>query len=207
MSWTTLLDLLVFGLPGERPGGLVLTVLAFFGAAGGGFVLGAVYAVTCVALPSTAWVLMAGTALLRGIPPILLIFALAHLPMFSPVIAGIAGLVLYSFSHSGETTRAYLAIYPRPLADAVRVIGFHPIIDWPVLRLGWSLRQSMPALTTHWISLLKDTGALVILAIGELTTTAKLISEIDGQRCNVDNRTWDGGSALYTGLDCVVGYS
>jgi ABC-type amino acid transport system permease subunit len=177
MSWVTLLDLLVFGLPGERPGGLMLTVLAFLGAAGGGFVLGGLYAVACVAMPSTSWALMAGATLFRGVPPILLVFALAHLSVFSPVVAGIAGLVLYSFSHTGETLRAYLVIYPRPLADAARVAGFHPIVDWPFLRLGWSVRQGMSALTTHWISLLKDTGALVILGIGELSTTAKLISE------------------------------
>jgi len=33
------------------------------------------------------------------------------------------------------------------------------------------------ALGTHWVSLLKDTGALTVLGIGELTTVARLLSE------------------------------
>jgi len=35
-------------------------------------------------------------------------------------------------------------------------------------------------ITTHWISLLKDTGALVVLGIGELTTVAKVLSQAPG---------------------------
>ena len=38
--------------------------------------------------------------------------------------------------------------------------------------------EGRSALITHWVSLLKDTGALVVLGIGELTTTTKMLSEI-----------------------------
>jgi ABC-type amino acid transport system permease subunit len=41
----------------------------------------------------------------------------------------------------------------------------------------WTVRRSLDALGTHWISLLKDTGALTVLGIGELTTVARLLSE------------------------------
>lgn len=177
MSWTTLLEVLVLGLPGQRPGGLVLTVLAFLGAALGGLALGIVYALACVAARAAAWPLMVINTCLRGLPPMLLVFALAHLPAFSPAEAGAAGLALYSLSHTGEALRAYLAVYPRPLAEAARVMGVHPLMDWLVLRLGWSLRQALPVLATHWVSLLKDTGALVVVGVGELTTVAKLVAE------------------------------
>jgi ABC-type amino acid transport system permease subunit len=43
--------------------------------------------------------------------------------------------------------------------------------------MPWMLWRSWTALITHWVSLLKDTGALVVLGIGELTTTAKVLSE------------------------------
>jgi ABC-type amino acid transport system permease subunit len=38
------------------------------------------------------------------------------------------------------------------------------------------LSSSLDTLATHWISLLKDTGALVVLGIGELTTVASTLS-------------------------------
>jgi ABC-type amino acid transport system permease subunit len=49
-----------------------------------------------------------------------------------------------------------------------------------MLRIPWTLRRSLDALGTHWISLLKDTGALTVLGIGELTTVARLLSERTG---------------------------
>jgi ABC-type arginine transport system permease subunit len=45
-----------------------------------------------------------------------------------------------------------------------------------LLRLPWTLTHSMDALATHWISLLKDTGALTVLGIGELTSVATTLS-------------------------------
>jgi ABC-type amino acid transport system permease subunit len=177
MSWSVLLENLVLGLPGERPGGLVLSVLAFLAAAVGGAAVAALYAAVCVAYRFISWPLMVAATLIRGVPPILLVFALVHVPSFSPPLAGVLGLTLYSFSHVGEAIRAYLVVYPRQLSDASRVTGLHPFMDWLLFRLPWAMRRSLPALATHWISLLKDTGALVVLGVAELTTTAKLISE------------------------------
>ena len=41
------------------------------------------------------------------------------------------------------------------------------------LRAQWTFLRSMDALGTHAISLLKDTGALTIVGIAELTTIAR----------------------------------
>ena len=177
MSWAVLSESLILGLPGERPGGLALSVLAFLAAAVAGLAMGALYAVVCVSSRLASSPLMMAAAVIRGIPPIVIVFALIHVPSFSALSGGLLGLALYSFSHVGETMRAYLMVYPQPLADAARTTGLHPFLDWTYFRLPWALRRSLPALTTHWISLLKDTGALVVLGVAELTTTAKLISE------------------------------
>jgi len=41
---------LLIGLPGDRPGGLVLTLVCFFASGAGALMVGFVYAVICVAL-------------------------------------------------------------------------------------------------------------------------------------------------------------
>lgn len=177
---TTLLDtvgLLLLGLPDQRPGGLVLTVLLFLAAGGAAVLLGLLYATAATALPPAALSLQAATAVLRGVPPLLLVFILVHLAPASTMLAGMLALALYSFSHTGEILRSYVAAYPSALSAQARIMGVAPWREWLTLRLPWALWRGLPALLTHWASLLKDTGALVVVGIGELTTVAKLLSE------------------------------
>lgn len=168
---------LLVGLPGQRPGGLVLTVLVAVGSAACAVLLGMAYASVCVMAPRASLVLQGVLALLRGVPLILLIFALAQTSSVSLALAGFTGLVLYSLSHVGETLRSFLASHPQVLDDQARLLGFGPLRRLVLLRLPWTFRRSLDALATHWISLLKDTGALVVLGIGELTTVTKILSE------------------------------
>jgi polar amino acid transport system permease protein len=168
---------LLVGLPGQRPGGLVLTVIVAVGSAACAVVLGMAYASVCVLAPRASLVLQAGLALLRGIPLILLIFALAQTTSVDLPLAGFIGLVLYSLCHVGETLRSFLASHPRALDDQARLLGLGPLRRLLMLRLPWTFRRSLDALATHWISLLKDTGALVVLGVGELTTVSKILSE------------------------------
>lgn len=172
-----MIEHLLIGLPGERPGGLVLTVALFAGSAGGAVALGYVYAALNVVYPRAALAMQGVTAILRGVPLLLLAFLLVNLPGLSARSAGLLALVLYSFSHSGEILRGFLAAYPRPLAEQARIMGVAWARDWLELRLRWTFKRALPALLTHWVSLLKDTGALVVLGIGELTTVVKLLGE------------------------------
>ena len=171
---------LLLGLPGQRPGGLVLTVLYFAGAGSGALVVGLTYAMVGVAWPWASLPLQAGSALLRGIPPLLLLFLLAEVSDLTTGGAGLVALLLYSFSHVGEIFRAFLASYPHHLSEQARLMGIGPIGEWIGLRAPWTLWRAWDGITTHWISLLKDTGALVVLGIGELTTVAKVLSEAPG---------------------------
>ncbi len=168
---------LLFGLPGERPGGLVLTVLYFVASGLGALMLGFAYAAVGVMLPWGSLPLQAASALLRGIPLLLLVFLLAHVPWLTTGGAGLAALLIYSFSHVGESLRSFLASYPRYLSEQARLMGIGPAREFLRLRMPWTLWRAWGALLTHWVSLLKDTGALVVLGIGELTTSAKVLSE------------------------------
>jgi ABC-type amino acid transport system permease subunit len=171
-------DLLI-GLPNDRPGGLALTTLIFIVAAAGALAAGFLYATVCVSLPRASLPLQAGSAALRGVPVLLLVFLAAQLTAWPLLAAGLAALVVYSFSHVGEILRSFLAAYPAQYADQARVMGLGPVREWIQLRAPRTLGYALSALATHWISLLKDTGALIVLGIGELATVAKVQSERD----------------------------
>lgn len=168
---------LILGLPGQRPGGLFLTVLLTAAAATSGLALGLLYATICVHLPRLSLTLQAALAVLRGVPLLLLVFAVAQLTSLPLAVCGLAALIMYSLCHVGETLRGYLAAYPRPLREQSRVLCLGWVREWAVLRLPWTMRRSLDALATHWIDMLKDTGALTVLSIGELTTVARVLSE------------------------------
>jgi ABC-type amino acid transport system permease subunit len=170
---------LLIGFPNDRPGGLLLTLVVFLASAAGAVAVGFLYATVCVTLPRASIPLQAGAAALRGVPVLLLVFFAAQLTAFPLVLAGLAALVLYSFSHVGEILRSFLAAYPVHCAQQARVMGLGPVREWLQLRAPRTLGYALGALATHWISLLKDTGALVVLGIGELTTVAKVLSESD----------------------------
>jgi ABC-type amino acid transport system permease subunit len=171
-----IVDLLI-GLPEQRPGGLLLSVLSAIAAAACAVLAGILYATICAAAPKVTIGLQAALALLRGIPLLLLVFVLGQTTSLSLPATGFAALTLYSLSHVGETLRSFLATYPRPMREQARVMTISPVREWLTLRVPWTLRRSLDALGTHWISLLKDTGALTVLGIGELTTVARLLSE------------------------------
>jgi polar amino acid transport system permease protein len=171
-----IVDLLI-GLPDQRPGGLLLSILTAVAAGLCAVLVGLGYATVCVWAPRLTLALQAPLALLRGIPLLLLVFLLAQATTLPLVTAGFVAVFLYSLSHVGETLRAYLGAYPRALRDQARVLAVPPVREWVALRVPWTVRRSLDALGTHWISLLKDTGALTVLGIGELTTVARLLGE------------------------------
>jgi polar amino acid transport system permease protein len=171
-----IVDMLI-GLPAQRPGGILLTVLMGVGAASGALLLGIVYATVCVRVPWLSLGLQVPLAVARGIPLILLIFAIGQLTTLPLIVTGYLALLLYSLCHVGETLRGFMTSYPRALSDQARVLGYSRLRDWALLRLPWTLRTSLDALATHWISLIKDTGALTVLGIGELTTVASTLSQ------------------------------
>jgi polar amino acid transport system permease protein len=168
---------LLFGLPNARPGGLVLTVLFFLGAALVAMLAGFAYGALCVVFPRASLPLQGASAVLRGVPLLLLMFLLAQASGLGVGAAGLLALILYSFAYAGEIIRAFLRSYPVSLANQARIMGLGRVREWLQLRVPWTLGKALDALGTHWISLLKDTGALVVLGIAELTSVAKVLSE------------------------------
>ena len=175
---------LLIGLPDQRPGGLLLSVLSAVVAGGLALLVGMLYATACVAAPRLTLSVQGGLALLRGVPLLILVFALAQTTTLPLLVSGFVALFLYSVSHVGEALRSYLASYPTALREQARLLGVSRGREWLTFRIPWTLRRSLDALGTHWVSLLKDTGALTVLGIGELTTVARMLSE------RTDTRGW-----------------
>ena len=168
---------LLFGLPNSRPGGLVLTVLFFVGAAVCAVAAGFAYGALCLVFPRASVPFQGMAALLRGVPLLLMLFFLVQTSTLPVALVGLVALILYSSSYVGEILRSFLVSYPKPVAQQAQVMGMGPLREWVQLRVPWVLASALEALGTHWISLLKDTGALVVLGIGELTTVARVLSE------------------------------
>ena len=175
---------LLFGFPGQRPGGLMLTLLLAIGSAFCALLLGAAYAIVCIQAPILGTLLQGALALVRGVPLLLLAFGLAQTTALPLLGAGFLALLVYSSCHVGETLRSFLLAYPTAARDQAQIFAMNPVRELVVFRLPWALRRSLEALGTHWISLLKDTGALTVLGIGELTTEAHVLSE------QADTRSW-----------------
>lgn len=189
--WTNLL----IGLPGHRPGGLALSLLLGVGSAAVSLLVGFGYATVCVGLPRASLPLQGAMAFVRGIPLLVLVFMAGAGTPLPLVVAGFVALCLYSVCHVGEILRGFLGSYPGLLRDQARLTGLSVPAEWIILRAPWALRRSLAALGTHWISLYKDTGALTVLAIGELTTIVQLLSQ------TVSTERWLGilarAAALY----------
>lgn len=168
---------LLIGFPGQRPGGLLLTLMLAVGAGACAVLLGACYAVICVQVPTLGLILQCALAVVRGVPLLLLAFALGQATTLPLVAAGFLALVAYSTSHVGETLRSFLRAYPVSSRDQARIFAISRTRELVAFRLPWAFRRALDALGTHWISLLKDTGALTVLGIAELTTEAHSLSE------------------------------
>jgi ABC-type amino acid transport system permease subunit len=197
---------LLLGLPGDRPGGIMLTVVAAVVAGWLALLVGFLYATVCVKLPRASLPLQASSAFIRGVPLLLLIFFLAQMVPAASLVAGLAGLALYSFSHVGEILRSFLGAYPKHLSEQARVTGVGPVEELFRLRVPWTFGRSLDAIGTHWVSLFKDTGALVVLGVGELTTVAKVLSEgPEGFDRWAQILAWAGGLYLVATLSLIGG--
>lgn len=164
---------MLVGFPDQRPGGLLLSGAFAVMAFGGAVIVGYGYAIVCGVLPRVSLALQGVLAALRGIPLLLLIFFVAQTTTLPLVGAGGLAILIYAVSHIGEVLRSYRTAYPSVLAEQSRVLGMSRVREEISLRAQWTFLRSMDALGTHAISLLKDTGALTIVGIAELTTIAR----------------------------------
>lgn len=175
---------LLFGFPGHRPGGLVLSILLALTAIGIAFLI-AIIMGSAFESRHRALNLLAGlyVQLFRGIPLILLLLLVHQLLGFgrrhglplTPLVSALVALVLYSSAYQAEIVRAGLVAVPERLVESARLLGSDKRQTYRLIKLRYALFVMMPAFTGQAISLFKDTSVVVILGVAELMTVARIV--------------------------------
>lgn len=174
---------LLFGYPGNRPGGLLMSVLLALGGVGVGFVV----AVVVGGVLDSRFGLVRGFAkayvhIFRSVPLILLLLLVHQLlaggRLFgfesTPVVSALVALVLYSSSYQADIIRSGLRAVPDRVVEDARLMGASRLQVYGLVKLTFSLRVMQPALTGQAITVFKDTSVVVILGVADLTTNARL---------------------------------
>lgn len=174
---------LLFGFPGQRPGGLTLSLfLAVLGIATGFLVAMVVAAGRESRLWLVRWLARGYVEIFRGIPLILLLLLIYQVIggqrfglNLSPRFAAVVTLALYSGAYQTEILRAGLKAVPSQLIDSARLMGSTPWQLYRLIRLRYAFRVMLPAFTGQAISLFKDTSVVIIIGVGELMTVARSV--------------------------------
>ncbi len=174
---------LLFGFPGQRPGGLILSLLLAVIAIALGFLLAMVVAAGRESRwRLIRWLSRGYVEIFRGIPLILLLVLLYQVVggqrfglNMSPRIAAVITLALYSGAYQTEILRAGLKTIPNQLVDSARLMGSTSWQLYYIVRLRYAFRIMLPAFTGQAISLFKDTSVVIIIGVGELMTVARSV--------------------------------
>lgn len=179
--WEKLPSLLI-GFPGQRPGGLLLSILL----AAAAILLGFGLAILVSRAGSARWAALRWLSLgyvevFRGVPLILLL-VLVHQGIggqrfglnWSPRTSALVTLTLYTSAYQAEILRAGVSRTPEPLIAAARLMGSSGWQVYWLVKLRYALQIMLPALTGQAISLFKDTSVVVVIGVADLMTSARI---------------------------------
>lgn len=176
------MPVLLFGFPGQRPGGLTLSLILAVLAVAAGFALALpVSSAERSAWRPVRWGAIAYVEFFRGLPLILLL-VLVHQGIggarfglnWSPRTSALVALALFSSAYQAEILRAGLAAVPQELVDSARLMGSRPRQVYFLVKLRYALRVMLPALAGQAISLFKDTSVVVVIGVAEVMTAARM---------------------------------
>ncbi|MEZ5666505.1 MAG: amino acid ABC transporter permease [Alphaproteobacteria bacterium] len=145
------------------------------------------------------WAVAAYVEAIRNVPILLLIFFVYFgLPeigirFLDKYDSFMLTLALYAGAYLTEVFRAGLGSIPTQYVEAGKAIGLMPLQRQRYVVLPVMFRITLPALSSNFISLFKDTSLAAAIAVPELTFEARQI--------NVNTfrviETWTVASALY----------
>ena len=140
--------------------------------------------------------------MVRGTPVLLqlylLYFGLADVIALSPWSAAIIGLGLNYAAYEAEIYRGAIQAIPAAQWDAALAIGLSRRAALRHVVLPQALRFAIPGVTNDFISLLKDSSLVSMLAVVELTKRMTITA--------VDNRGWLVPGLLCAALYFLLGY-
>ena len=158
-------------------GGLLLTVMLAVVGILLSFPLGVLLALGRRSdLSAVKWLSTVYIEVIRGIPLVTIIFmADIILPLFLPgdwrldrVARAMGGITLFSAAYVAENVRGGLQAIPSGQVEAAHAIGLNPVQTNLYIVLPQALRSVIPANVGLFISLLKDTTLVTIIALLEI---------------------------------------
>lgn len=178
-----LLDLLI-GFPGQRPGGLALSILL----SSASIIVGLAIAIVVGMAHHSRWRVVRVTARLyvhtiRGVPLIVLLVIVHQFGSTGAVFglttsslgSAFVTLVLYASAYQADAINGGIAAVPQQLIDDARLYGAGRLAVAYSVSLPYGLRVMRPALATLAITIFKDSSVVVVLGVADLTTTARII--------------------------------
>lgn len=108
-------------------------------------------------------------------------------------VVGVLVLSLFSGAYMSEIFRGGLAAIPQTQRDSARAIGLTPWQSFRLVILPQAVRLVLPAVAGQFVSLIKDSSLLSVIAVSEFTLAAQ----------EVNSFTY---STLETYLPLAVGY-
>ncbi|WP_407183237.1 amino acid ABC transporter permease [Bradyrhizobium centrosematis] len=135
----------------------------------------------------------------RGVPLItVLFFATYMLPLFLPgnftvdgLVRALIGIALFTGAYQAENVRGGLAAIPRGQGEAAAALGLSWWKTTSLIVLPQALRHVIPNLVNSFISLLKDTSLVSIVALFDL---------LGSLRASFSDPKWSTPSTAFTGF-------
>lgn len=175
---------LLFGFPGHRPGGLMMSIYLAVVAIGLGLAVAVVIGSGSESrLRPIRMIGRLYVGIFRGLPLILLLL-LVHTLLassrrygmdLSPRTSVLVALTLYSSAYQAEIVRAGLRAVPVQLVESARLMGASPWQVYLLVKLPYTWRVMLPAFAGEAISLFKDTSVVIIIGVAELMTVARIV--------------------------------
>ena len=174
---------LLIGFPGQRPGGLIMSLFLAMVALILGFaiavIIGTVYESKRRSFRCLAYLYV---QFFRGVPLILLLLLVHQLLGYgrqfglnrTALTSALVALTLYSSAYQAEIVRAGLRAVPDQLTESATLLGSTPHQTYWRIKLRYSWQVMLPAFTGQAISLFKDTSVVIIIGVADLMTTARI---------------------------------
>jgi His/Glu/Gln/Arg/opine family amino acid ABC transporter permease subunit len=130
--------------------------------------------------PPFSWLAYVYTDFFRTTPPLVqLIWIFYVMPIvlhvsLSPVTSGVVALSLNAGAFLSEIFRAGLQSIERGQRDASMVLGLSPIQTFRHIVFPQAIRRVLPAAGNIFISLIKDSSLLSVIAVPELTYQSQI---------------------------------
>lgn len=115
--------------------------------------------------------------LIRGTPLLVQIFIfyffIGTVLSLSAFAAGVAALAVFTGAYVAEIVRGGIEAVPRGQAEAARSLGMTPAQAMRHVILPQAIRKSLPALAGQFISLIKDSSLVSVMALTDLTKAGR----------------------------------